>query len=179
MPQWLFKIIGPVLRELIGTHPATGRITRYLQPPCPDVYIPNTTNKPVLSGAPVATITNLHILAGASVTINGTGLMQIGGTISNSGTFDVSYGAIEFNGTVTQSLNGNIFSGNTVMNLIVSNTASGLDLVGAATDTLKIAGSVSFGNVNDKPLTLLPAAILLYCQVSMKLLLLPTLPTEM
>ena len=57
---------------------------------CPDVYIPNTPNKPVLSGAPTAAITNIHILAGAKVTVNGTGLMQIAGAIFNAGTFDVS-----------------------------------------------------------------------------------------
>ena len=65
---------------------------------CADVYVPNTVNKPVLSGSPVSTITNLHILAGSSVTINGTGMLQLGGAISNCGTFDVTAGAIEFNG---------------------------------------------------------------------------------
>ena len=32
---------------------------------CDDVYVPNTANNPILSGAPTSTITNLHILAGA------------------------------------------------------------------------------------------------------------------
>ena len=54
---------------------------------CPDVYIPNTPNKPILSAGPVATIRNLHIFAGATLTINGTGLLQIAGTISNLGIF--------------------------------------------------------------------------------------------
>ena len=115
-----------------------------------DVYIPNTPNKPVLSGAPTATITNIHILAGAKVTVDGTGLMQIAGTIFNAGTFDVSAGALEFNGSGSQNINGSMFAGNTLMKVIISNTGTGLGLTGPATDTLKIAGSVSFGNVNGK-----------------------------
>ena len=56
---------------------------------CPDVFVPGGTPfEPVLSGAPTATITNLHILAGRlHVTVNGTGLLQIGGTVSNVGVF--------------------------------------------------------------------------------------------
>ena len=99
---------------------------------CPDVYIPNTVNKPVLSNGPVSTITNLHILAGAQVTINGTGLMQIGGTISNAGIFDVSNGAIEFNGTSVQTIAANTFLNNAVHDLIISNsTGTGVTLGGA------------------------------------------------
>ena len=57
---------------------------------CPDVFIPNTTNKPILNSGAMATIGNLNIFAGATLTITGAGHIQIGGTISNLGTFDVN-----------------------------------------------------------------------------------------
>ncbi len=90
---------------------------------CPDVYIPNTTNKPILSGAPVSTITNLHILAGATVTINGSGVLQVGGSITNAGIFDVSLGKIEFNGSAAQNITAGTFMGNAIYDLVISNSA--------------------------------------------------------
>ena len=58
---------------------------------CPDVDIPaGTPNQPILSNAPIATITNIHIFSGATLTVNSTGILQIAGTITNGGTFDVS-----------------------------------------------------------------------------------------
>ena len=82
---------------------------------CPDVYIPNQANQPVLSGLPVSTINNLHIFAGATLTINGTGHLQVGGTISNAGTFDVSNGTIEFNGTSPQTITAGTFFNNAIL----------------------------------------------------------------
>ena len=83
---------------------------------CPDVFVPGgTPNEPVLRAAPIAPITNLHILngAGAKVTVNATGLLQIGGTISNAGIFDVSSGMVELNGTTgTQNIATGPFTGN-------------------------------------------------------------------
>src|SRR5690606_8369609 len=63
---------------------------------CPNVYIPNTTNKPVLANGS-STIRNIYIDAGAELTVNGTGVLQIAGTINNSGMFDVSEGEVELN----------------------------------------------------------------------------------
>ena len=112
---------------------------------CNDVYIPNTSNKPVLSNSPVATITNLHILSNAKLTINGTGLLQIAGAISNAGTFDASGGAIEFNGTSPQTIAANTFLNNAVHDLIISNaSATGVTLGGA----LDVYGSVTYGKNN-------------------------------
>ncbi|MDP4285210.1 MAG: hypothetical protein Q8891_12355 [Bacteroidota bacterium] len=120
---------------------------------CPDVYIPATLNQPVLSTGPVATIINLHIASGASVTINGTGFMQIGGTIYNSGVFDITNGTLELNGTSigTQNIDGNTFANtiagknNTIKNLIISNN---VDVANTPNDTLNISGSLSFGNTS-------------------------------
>ena len=110
---------------------------------CNDVYIPMTPNKPILNSAPVATITNLHIFTGASVTVNGTGKMQIGGTISNDGTFDLTDGTLELNGTgATQNIEGNLFKSNTIKNLVVSNNVT---VANASNDTLNILGKLSFG----------------------------------
>jgi hypothetical protein len=111
---------------------------------CDDVYIPNTVNKPILSNTPVATIKNLHIFAGASVTITSPGLMQIQGYVSNLGVFDVTGGTLELNGTSgVQNIDGGLFKNNTVKNLIISNTVT---VANTAMDTLNITGTLSFGN---------------------------------
>lgn len=113
---------------------------------CPDVYIPaNAPNQPLLSGVPIATITSLHIESGASLTVNNTGLLQIGGTISNAGIFDLTTGSIEFNGISPQNINGNLFKANTIQNLTVSNS-TGLSVANTPGDTLKISGTLAFGN---------------------------------
>ena len=112
---------------------------------CDDVYIPNTPNKPVLRDAPAATIKNLNILAGAQVTVNATGKLQISGIIDNKGILDVTDGTLEFNGT-SQSVSGSILNNKTVKNLIVSSDGTGLTVSNTAGDTLNILGTLSFGN---------------------------------
>ena len=115
---------------------------------CPDVVIPQVSSSdyyPVLASG-TATITNLQIKSNASLTVNGTGLFQIAGTVTNSGVFDASAGTIEFNGTSSgQNIDGNTFKNNTVQNLVVSN-ANTLSVGSAAGDTLKISGSLTFDN---------------------------------
>ncbi len=116
---------------------------------CPTVVVPLVAiNKyPVLSSGPMATITNLQIAAGASVTITGN-TIQIAGTITNGGIFDLTDGTLELNGTATQNIDGNSFANavagenNTVKNLIISNN---VDVAATANDTLNITGTLSFG----------------------------------
>ncbi len=114
---------------------------------CYDVYIPNQTNQPLLSAAPVATIGNLHILAGAIVTINGSGYMQIAGTISsaNNFDFDVTQGSLEFNGS-SQSVDGSTFIARSIKDLIVSSSGTGLAVANTVGDTLNITDALTFGN---------------------------------
>ena len=111
---------------------------------CPDVYIPNTPNKPIL-GSSIATIKNLNIFPGATLTVNGTGTLQIAGTISNSGIFDAGNGAIEFNGTSLQTIAAGTFLANAIKDLIISNT-TGVTLAGA----LDISRSLTYGISNGK-----------------------------
>ena len=114
---------------------------------CPDVYIPNTANKPILSSNPIAAITNLHIFPGATLTVNGTGTLQIAGTISNSGTFDARNGAIEFNGTVLQTIAAGTFQVNAINDLVISNTA-GVTLTGALDIYRSLTYNASNGKLN-------------------------------
>ena len=118
---------------------------------CANVYIPNRANQPVLNSASNAVITNIIIDPGAKVTVSNA-TMKIAGTITNNGLFDVSNGTLEFNGSSAQSISGNLFVGNNLKNLIVSNTnAGGLTLSGAGIN-FNILGDVSFGNVNSATL---------------------------
>ena len=110
---------------------------------CAEVYIPGAPNQPVLSGAPKAAITNLHIYSGASLTVNNSGLLQIGGTINNKGIFDVTDGTLELNGlSGLQNIDGGLFKDRTVMNLIISNN---VNVANTPKDTLNISGVLSFG----------------------------------
>ena len=96
-------------------------------------------------------------MLGASAKITGN-TMQLAGSITNNGIFDVTDGTVEFNGTTgTQNIAGNNFHNNilgkenTVKNLIVSNN---VNVANTAGDTLNITGLVSFSKDN---ITLVPA----------------------
>ncbi len=105
---------------------------------CPDVYIQAGTYQPVLASG-TATITNLHIQAGGNLTVNGAGVLQIGGNISNAGTFNVAVGTVELNGTSAQSIASGTFTGNAIGNLIISNSA-GVNVTG----TLNVFTSLTY-----------------------------------
>jgi len=116
---------------------------------CPTVKVPVVAiNKyPILSTGSMATITNLQIDANASVTVTGN-TIQIAGTITNNGIFDVTDGTVELNGAATQNIDGNNFANvipgqnNTVKNLIISNN---VNVANTANHTLNITGTLSFG----------------------------------
>ena len=110
-----------------------------------NVIIPGLlSNYPnIASGTDVSN--NLTIQTGGSVIISG-GILQIYGAISNSGTFDATNGTIEMKGTSAQTIDGSMFYNKTINNLIVSNTGSGLSVASTPNDTLKITGTLSFGN---------------------------------
>ncbi|MEO7046369.1 MAG: hypothetical protein ABI091_13750, partial [Ferruginibacter sp.] len=76
--------------------------------------------------------------------------LQVGGIIANAGVLDATLGTMEFNGN-SQTTNGSIFKNNTIQNVIVSSTgASTLTVTGVSADTMKITGTLSFGNGNAK-----------------------------
>lgn len=91
------------------------------------------TNYPTVSTG-TATAANLIIQTGASVTVDAA-ILQIYGSISNSGTFTASNGTIEMTGSTAQSIPANTFAGNTVLNL-TTNNVFGVTLGG----TLNISG---------------------------------------
>lgn len=117
---------------------------------CPNVTIPAATPYSPLLNAGVATINNLVINPAAFLTVTD-GLMQVAGSISNSGTFDVSNGSLEFNGTAAQQVAGNMFAANTVKNITVSNP-NGLTVENTPGNLLNIRGDLSFGNINNSTL---------------------------
>ena len=111
-----------------------------------DVLIPGSlANYPLLnSGTGYAH--NLTIQSGASVTVTGSTL-TISGVITNSGTFDASNGAIEFNGTVPQTIAAGTFMNNKIKDLVISNSAgTGITLAGA----LDVYGSLTYNVSNGK-----------------------------
>jgi len=82
-----------------------------------------TSNYPVLSTA-TGTAFNLNIASGASVTVNGTGTLQIAGAINKSGTFNAINGTVSMIGTTgAQSIPANTFITNYIKNLTVNNNA--------------------------------------------------------
>ena len=109
-----------------------------------NVIIPVTGSGiyPTISTA-TAMANDISIAAGAFVTVNNY-ILQIGGTISNSGIFDVRNGTVEFNGASVQTITGgSTFSNNNVNGLIISNTA-GVNLSGP----LNVFDSVSYNKSN-------------------------------
>ncbi len=110
-----------------------------------DVTIPGGANHHLTITSGIASANNITIESGGSLTISG-GTLQIYGSISNSGTLDATNGTVEMKGASAQTLDGSMFSQRTLNNLIVSNTGTGLSVSSAAGDTLKITGSLTFGN---------------------------------
>ncbi|MGN6342135.1 MAG: beta strand repeat-containing protein [Ginsengibacter sp.] len=125
---------------------------------CPVVTIPKviSNNYPILSADGIkAIIISLQIDAKASAKITGN-TMQLAGSITNNGIFDVTDGTVEFNGTTgTQNIAGSNFKNNipgknnTVKNLIISNNVNVANTTG---DTLNITGLLSF-SVDNTTLT--------------------------
>ena len=95
--------------------------------------IPNSTIDAIISAGAsyypditsgVMPVRNININSGGTLTLAG-GTLQIFGSITNSGIFDASNGAIEMNGTSSQTIPAGAFTNNNVKNLIISNTSSG------------------------------------------------------
>ncbi len=100
-----------------------------------DVTIPSgVANYPNIGAT--SPVNNLTIASGASLTV--TGLLQIGGSINNSGTLDLSSATLEMNGSAAQTIPSGSFVGKAIRNLIVNNS-SGVDLG----DSLKITGTLT------------------------------------
>jgi len=107
-----------------------------------NIQIPDVANKPVLASGSSGYVNNITIDNGSSLTVLGE--IQVSGTITNNGTFDVTAGTIELNGTSAQSVGPNVFSNYTVRNLTINNS-SGVTLL----DTVKVTDVVlaSVGNL--------------------------------
>lgn len=116
--------------------------------PCNTVLIPNVAPAkpfPVLTGT-TATVANIDIKAGATVTLLNDAVLKISGAITNanvSGGINANDGTIEMNGT-TQSLSGSAFVGRNIEQLKVSGGT--LNISAAANDTLNILQKLAFGN---------------------------------
>ena len=106
---------------------------------------------PISTNSSAGFCNNLFIDSGASLTVSGGGKLQIGKAITNSGTFDATGGTIEMSSSDAQIISGDMFEKRTIKNLIVCNSSSsGLSISSASNDTLKITGTLSFGNANAK-----------------------------
>jgi hypothetical protein len=93
-----------------------------------NVRIPLLANQPVLSnGTGFIPVTgaakNIVLENGSSLTVTGN-TIQIGGTISNSGTFTATEGTVEMKGNSAQIIGADVFATNTIMNLTINNSNS-------------------------------------------------------
>lgn len=113
--------------------------------------VPSGGRFPTISAS--ATINNITINPGASVTVDSTGIFEIYGAIINNGSFNVSKGTITMRGAAQQIIPLNAFDSNKINNLIINNTAGvllggKLDLTGVYTPT---AGTLTtFGHLTLK-----------------------------
>ncbi|MDB5280202.1 MAG: hypothetical protein JWR61_5157 [Ferruginibacter sp.] len=104
-----------------------------------DVTIPSGLSVyPVITGT--IPVHDINISAGATLTVNG-GILQIGGSINNAGTFDVSAGTVQMKGTVAQTIPAGSFAGNNILNLIIGNNVT---LAGQQ----NVTGALSFSTSN-------------------------------
>ncbi|MBK7883947.1 MAG: T9SS type A sorting domain-containing protein [Chitinophagaceae bacterium] len=102
-----------------------------------NVLIPSSlSNYPTIASG-TAVSNDLTIQSGASVTVT-SAILQIGGTVSNSGTFTAADGTIVFNGSSAQNIPAATFANNTIKDLTINNTA-GVTLGG----TLNLTGALT------------------------------------
>ena len=99
----------------------------------------NTTFSPIVNSG-IGKVQNIVIQSGASLTVTGA-ILQIAGTITNTGTFDATHGTIEMNGSSAQIIPANTFVNNNLQNLIISNNVT---LEGQQ----NLTGTLSFGSSN-------------------------------
>ncbi|MBE0678067.1 MAG: DUF2341 domain-containing protein [Bacteroidales bacterium] len=86
------------------------------------VQIPDVPNKPVINGGAAGALNNLVIDNGSSLTVSGN-TIRVSGQITNNGTLTVTNGTVEMNGSAAQQIGAGIFSGNTIQDLTINNTA--------------------------------------------------------
>ncbi len=102
-------------------------------------------NMPVI-GSGTGTVRNLTLNSGSSLTVRNATL-QIAGALSASNAINATAGTIELAGSTPQALSGSVFTGRSIRNLVASNS---VNVSATAQDTLRITGTLSFGNVNNK-----------------------------
>ncbi len=105
---------------------------------------PGNPHNPVLNNT-IATITDLVIQSGATLTVNSSGVLRVSGTIQNAGTLNLQNGTLDLNGASVQSVSGYLFQNSRIRNLVISNDVT-------FTGPLQLTGTLSFGNVNNKTL---------------------------
>lgn len=119
-----------------------------------DVYIPVTTNQPVIYAgtSPNAQVNNIVIEPTALLTNND--VMKVAGKISGATGSITNYnggnvvGSIEMNGTcASQTLAGNVFVGNDVMNFTTGNNVTISSTTGEGLD---VFGELGFGTATNK-----------------------------
>ena len=111
-----------------------------------DVVIPNVTNKPVIAAGVTATTATITIAPGSSVTLTGTGSMNVYGSLTNNGTFtpsSASGSVVSFKGSSAQTISGVAILYNATVNNIAGVTiARGIEL------TMKGALMLTAGALN-------------------------------
>ena len=114
-----------------------------------NVIIPASAAAYPLISTGNATCNNISLASGASVTVNSTGIFSLNGTLTNSGTFDITAGTLDFAGSGV-SVGGSSILNGTVKNITVNNNAS---VTSGAAEMIKLTGDFSFGNVAGKVFT--------------------------
>lgn len=111
-----------------------------------------TTNVLIPSGTPFspivtanAPVNNIAINNGATLTVTSSGRLQVGGSITNNGTFNTTAGTIEFRGAANQNVPA-ITADNIIMNGAGGITLGGNMTIGTALTLTN--GNITLGNNN-------------------------------
>ena len=120
----------------------------------PNTFLNNTINTLIINNATGVTqnssltVTDLIINAGKSFTVPANKLLELYGTITNNGSFDMTNGGLIMAGSSAQTISSNTFVNSTLNTLVINNSA-GVSLAGSLTITGSVVPNNGILTTND------------------------------
>ncbi len=112
-----------------------------------NVIIPSGSPQPTITTGTTASVLNINIQSGATLTVSGTGILRLFGAITNSGTLNMTDGKLDL-AAAGVSVGGSSFSTNTIKDLTIS-AGGATSIASGGSNNLNVTGFVEFTTSNN------------------------------